>query len=85
MNQQLIFQLFKKTAKFRQAGKESFSELRDCYEHFSCEYISAKDFLKELKNMGIETNENGEVKLKMKKEIRKIYFVGTFINNFISN
>ena len=83
MNHELIFKLFKKTAKFRQPRKESTSELRDCYEHFSLEYISAEDFLKELKNMGIESNEFGEVKLRMKKEVRKIYFVGNFINGFI--
>ncbi len=85
MNQQLIFKLFKKTAKFRQLRKESTSELRDCFEHFSLEYISAADFLTGLKNMGIESNQYGEVKLRMRKEIRKIYFVGNFINNFISN
>ena len=85
MNKDLIFELFERTSKYRQPRKESFSELRDCYEHFSLEYISAADFLKELKNMGIESNENGEVKLRMRKEIRKVYFVGNFINNFISN
>ena len=83
MNQQLIFQLFKRCSKFRLPKKESLNELRDCYEHFSLEYISAADFLTGLKNMGIESNQYGEVKLRMRKEIRKIYFVGTFINGFI--
>ena len=85
MNHELIFKLFKRCSKFRLPKKESLSELRDCYEHFSLEYISAADFLKELKNIGIESNEFGEVKLRMKREVRKIYFVGNFINNFISN
>ena len=85
MNHELIFKLFKRCSKFRLPKKESLNELREVYEHYSLEYISAADFLKELKDMGIESNEFGEVKLRMKKEVRKIYFVGNFINNFISN
>ena len=73
MNRELIYQLFERTSRFRQPGKEAFSELRDCYEHYSLEYISASDFLKELNNLGFQSR-NGEVKLKMRKEVRKNYF-----------
>jgi hypothetical protein len=71
MKKELIFQLFQRTSKYRQPKKESLNELRDCYEHYSSEYISAPDFLKELNEMGFESNNYGEVKLKMKKEIEK--------------
>ena len=73
MNRELIYQLFKRTSRFRQPRKEAFSELRDCYEHYSLEYISAPDFLKELNNLGFQSR-SGEVKLRMKKDIRKSYF-----------
>ena len=52
MNQELFFDLFERTTKYRQPKKESLSELRDCYEHYSFEYISAADFLKELNDLG---------------------------------
>ena len=74
MNKELIYELFERTSKYRQPRKESFSELRDCYEHYSLQYISAPDFLKELNNMGFQSNKNGDVKLQMKKDIRKSYF-----------
>lgn len=77
MNKALIFELFERTTKYRQPRKESLNELRDCYEHYSLEYISAPDFLKELNNMGFQSNQNGEIKLRMKKNIRKIYFVSS--------
>ena len=73
MNRELIYQLFERTSRFRQPRKEAFSELRDVFEHYSLEYISAADFLKELNNMGFQSR-NGEVKLKMRKEVRKNYF-----------
>ena len=75
MNKELIFELFERTTKYRQPRKESLSELRDCYEHYSLEYISAHDFLKELNSMGFQSNAFGEIKLRMKKDVRKIYFV----------
>ena len=75
MNQELFFDLFERTTKYRQPRKESLNELRDCYEHYSLEYISAPDFLKELNDLGSPSNKYGEVKLRMKKNVRKIYFV----------
>ena len=77
MNQELFFDLFERTTKYRQPRKESLNELRSCYEHYSLEYISAPDFLKELNNMGFPSNQNGEIKLRMKKNIRKIYFTSS--------
>ena len=74
MNRELIYQLFERTSNYCQPKKESLNELRDCYEHHSLEYISAPDFLKELNNLGFKSNRNGEVKLRMKKDIRKSYF-----------
>ena len=74
MNQELFFDLFERTTKYRQPRKESLNELRDCYEHYSLEYISATDFLKELNSMGFQSNSSGQVKLRMKKEVRKNYF-----------
>ena len=75
MNQQIIFKLFENTSKYRQPNKESFNELRNCYEKFCNEYISAADFKKELMNLGYKFNKNDEVKLKMRKEIRAKYFI----------
>jgi hypothetical protein len=72
MKKEFIYELFERTSKYRQPKKESLSELRDCYEHYSLEYISASDFLKELNSMGFQSNKNGDVKLKMKRDIRKI-------------
>ena len=71
MDKELIFELFEKTTKYRQPRKESFSELRSCYEHYSLEYISAPDFLKELNNLGFKSNRYGDVKLRMKKIFEK--------------
>jgi hypothetical protein len=75
MDKELIYDLFERTSKYRQPKKESLSELRDCYEHYSLEYISAAEFLKALNDMGFQSNKDGDVKLRMKKDIRKIYFV----------
>ena len=73
MNRQLIFELFERTNTY--SAKESLSELRDLYEHYSEEYISAQDFIQGLHDMGYPTNrKKTQVKLKMKKEIRKNYF-----------
>ena len=73
MNRQLIFELFERTNTY--SAKESLSELRDLYEHYSEEYISAQDFIHGLNKMGYQTNrKKTQVKLKMKKEIRKNYF-----------
>ena len=74
MNKQLIFKLFEQTSKYRHPKKESFNELRNCYETFSNEYISAANFKKELINLGFKFNKNDEIKLKMKKEIHAKYF-----------
>ena len=74
MDKELIFELFEKTTKYRQPKKESLSELRDCYEHYSLQYISASDFLRGLNSMGFQSNSSGQVKLRMKKEVRKNYF-----------
>jgi len=75
MNKQIIYQLFENTTKYHQRNKESLNELRNCYEKFSNKYISAKDFKKELINLGFKVNKNDEVKLKMKKEIHSKYFL----------
>ena len=72
MNKDLLFELFEPTNHY--VSRESLNELRDCYEHYSLEYISAADFLKELNNLGFKNNKNNQVKLKMKKDIRKSYF-----------
>ena len=73
MNRQLIFELFERTNTF--SAKESVAELRDCYEHYALEYISAADFISELNQMGYTTNvKNNQVKLRMKKDVRKNYF-----------
>ena len=62
MNKELIiYDLFERTSKYRQPKKESLNELRDCYEHYSFEFISAADFLKELNNLGFQSNKYGEV------------------------
>ena len=74
MNKELIYELFEGTSKYRQPKKESLSELRDCYEHYSLEYISAPNFSKELNSMGFKSNKNGDFKLRMKKEVRKNYY-----------
>ena len=74
MNQELFFDLFERTTKYRQPKKESLNELRACYEHYSLQYISAADFLKELNNMGFQSNKYGDIKLKMKKDVHKAYF-----------
>jgi hypothetical protein len=75
MNKEIIIELFENTSKYRQSNKESFNELRNCYEKFCNEYISAADFKKELMNLGYKFNKNDEVKLKMRKEIRAKYFI----------
>ena len=73
MNRQLIYELFEKTSTY--SARESLNELRDCYEHYALEYISAQDFIQGLHNFGYKTNrKNTQVKLKMKKDIRKNYF-----------
>ena len=75
MNKKIILELFENTSKYRQPNKESFNELRNCYEKFCNEYISALDFKKELMNLGYKFNKNDEVKLKMRKDVRAKYFV----------
>ena len=75
MNKSLIFELFQQTSKYRQPKKESLNELRACYEHHSNEYISSPNFLKELYKLGFQSNQNGDVLLKMRKNVRKTYFV----------
>ena len=73
MNRQLIYELFEKTSTY--SAKESLNELRDCYEKYSLEYISAPDFVNGLNEMGYTTNrKNNQVKLKMKRNVRKNYF-----------
>jgi hypothetical protein len=74
MNKSLIFLLFQQTSKYHQPKKESLNELRSCYEHYSYEYISSPNFLKELNKLGFVGDENGEVLLKMRKNVRKTYF-----------
>ena len=74
MNKQIIYQLFENTSKYRHPKKESFNELRNCYETFSNEYISADKIKKKLMNLVLKFNKNDEVKLKMKKEIHAKYF-----------
>ena len=72
MNKVLLFELFEPTNYY--VSKESLNELRSCYEHYSLEYISAADFLKELNNLGFKNNKNNQVKLKMRKHIHNNYF-----------
>ena len=72
MNKDLLFELFEPTNYY--VSRESLNELRDCYEHYALEYISAPEFLKELNNLGFKNNKYNQVKLKMKKDIRKSYF-----------
>ena len=74
MNKQIIDELFQPTTKYRQPKKESLNELRNCYEKFSNEYISAADFKKGLINLGFKFDKNDEVKLKMEKEVHSRYF-----------
>ena len=74
MNKSLIFELFQQTSKYRQPKKESLNELRACYEHYSDEYISSPNFLKELNKLGFISSENGDVLLKMRPNVRKMYF-----------
>ena len=74
MKKELIYELFEKTTNYRQGKKESLNELRAVYEKYSLEYISAADFAKELENLGFKLNKNGDVKLRLKKDVRKHYF-----------
>ena len=74
LNQSLFFKLFQPTSQYKQRNKECIDELRNCYETYSGEYISAPDFLQELIKLGFIPNKNDEVKLKLKKEVREAYF-----------
>ena len=47
LNQSLFFKLFQPTSQYKQRNKECIGELRNCYEQYSGEYISAPDFLQE--------------------------------------
>ena len=74
INKLLINNLFVPTIKYSQRNKETINELRDCYEQFSGEYISASDFIQQLNEMGFEKNKKDEFKLRLKKNVREAYF-----------
>ena len=74
LNQSLFFKLFQPTSQYKQRNKECIGELRNCYEQYSGDYISAPDFLVELIKLVFIPNKNDEVKLKLKKEVRAVYF-----------
>ena len=74
INKLLINDLFVPTIKYSQRNKETINELRDCYEQFSGEYISASDFIQQLNEMGFNKNKNDEFKLKLRKNVREAYF-----------
>ena len=61
LNKSLFFKLVEPTSKYKQRNKECISELRNCYEQYSGEYISATDFLQELKKMGFIPNRNDKL------------------------
>lgn len=67
--------LFMNTKTYSGRKKESFNELRRCFEIYTNEYISEEDFRKLLISVGLECNKNGDFKLKMKPEIRKRFFI----------
>ena len=73
INKLLINDLFVPTIKYSQRNKETINELRDCYEQFSGEYISASDFIQQLNEMGFNKNKNDEFKLKLRKNVREAY------------
>jgi len=66
--------LFYPTSYYKGHNKESFGELRNCYEKYTNTYISSPDFKILLLDNGYECNENGVFKLRMYKHIRKAYF-----------
>ena len=74
LNKTLFCKLFEPSSQYKQRNKECISELRNCYEQYSGEYISAPDFLQELIQMGFIPNKNDEVKLRLQKEVREAYF-----------
>ena len=81
LNKELISKLFGPTSKYTQRKKECISELRDCYEKYSGEYISASDFIQQLNEMGFKKNKKDEFKLRLKKNVREAYFSYHFINH----
>ena len=74
INKILISKLFVPTSKYTQRNKETINELRECYEQYSDEYISASDFIRQLNEMGFEKNKNDEFKLKLRKDVREAHF-----------
>jgi len=69
----MIFNIFEKTKSYK-VKKESFAELKNCYEKITGEYISTEDFKYLLISYGVKGNKKDNYKLKMKPEIRKWYF-----------
>ena len=68
LNKELITKLFVPTSNYTQRNKECISELRDCYEQYSGEYISASDFIRQLNEMGYKKNKNDEFKLNYRRK-----------------
>ena len=74
MDHYTINELFYPTLYYKSSCKESTSELRDCFEQYYNTYISAPDFIQNLKDLGFSPNQNEQFKLRMKKHIRRQYF-----------
>ena len=72
MDPSVINTLFEPTKTFK-SRKEALSELRDCYEKYTDNYISKDDFIQGLKDLNYESNKNNSFKLKMKKQTKKYY------------
>jgi len=80
MDPSAITTLFEPTKTFK-SKKEALSELRDCYEKYTGNYISKDDFIQGLKDLNYEVK-NCSVKLKMTKQIKKYYLSGQIGETF---
>ena len=69
-----INDLFYETNYYKSPTKESLAELRDCYEKYTNTYISRTDFIILLKQLGFKSNVNNVFKLRMHKQVRKLYY-----------
>ncbi len=81
MDPSVINTLFEPTKTFK-SRKEALSELRDCYEKYTDNYISKDDFIQGLKDLNYEANKNNSFKLKMKKQTKKYYLSGQIGETF---
>jgi hypothetical protein len=69
-----INELFYETKYYKAPRKESLAELRDCYEKYTHSYISRTDFIILLKQLGFQSNKDNVFKLRMRKNIHKLYY-----------